>query len=316
MKFKNLLFILAGLLSVIISCNNDDDAGDNFDAAAQALIDDEKLIEYLQTHHYISPNAGEVFGVIDTILAGETVTPIFNNIQVKEISENDISYKLYYLVNNEGKNDRPTKTDSVLVNYRGFLLDSTKFDERLSYTWLPLTNVIRGWQFGFELFKDGDNTTPPNEPLEFSDTGNGILFFPSGLAYGNVGTLTIGPNEPLLFFINLGLVERADHDGDTLLSIYEDLDEDDNVNNDNTDNDQFPDYLDADDDGDGVATRDELEQKVYVISFNEQEPVLAANEFEYDRIRDELTETITIYTTTILDSNGDGTPDYLDPDTN
>ncbi|NNC70245.1 MAG: hypothetical protein HKN90_05405 [Flavobacteriaceae bacterium] len=316
MKIKNLLFALMGLFFVIISCSDDDDGGSSFDAAAQALIDDEKLIEYLQSHHYIPPEAGEVFGVIDTLTAEETASPIFNDIEIKEITENDINYKLYYLVNNAGKNSNPSITDSILVNYRGFLLDSTRFDERLTYTWLPLTNVIRGWQFGFELFKDGDNTTPPNEPLQFSDTGNGILFLPSGLAYGNGGTVSIGPNEPLLFFINLGLVERADHDGDTLLSIYEDVDSSKNVNDDNTDNDQLPDYLDVDDDGDGVLTRDELVQTVYVISFTDEEPVLGANEFEYYRIRDEQAETITIYTTTVVDSNNDGTPDYLDPNTN
>ena len=287
MKIKNLFFALMGLFFIIISCGDDDDGGSNFDPAAQALIDDQLLIDYLKSHHYIAPNTGEVFGVIDTIMEGETVEPLFDNTADIDIIQDDISYKLYYFVNNTGKNVAPTKADSVLVNYRGFLLDSTKFDERLSYTWLSLTNVIRGWQFGFELFKDGENTTPPNEPIQFSDTGNGIIFIPSGLAYGQFGTLGIGANEPLLFFINLGLVEKADHDNDSILSIYEDVDKNDNVNDDDSDGNGLFDYLDGDDDGDGTPTRDE-----------NPDPNGDGNPDD------------------ALDTDGDGTPDYLDPDTN
>lgn len=316
MKIKSLLILLFSAFLVLIACNKDDGGGNTFDAAAQALIDDEKLVEYLLSHHYVPPADEEVFGVIDTILAGETFTPLSTNVETLEINENDINYKLYYLVNDEGKNTAPTKADSVLVNYRGFLLDSVRFDERLNFTWLSLTNVIRGWQFGFELFKDGDQVIIPNEPIDFTNTGNGILFIPSGLAYGNLGTFGIGPNEPLIFFINLGLVEKADHDNDSILSIYEDVDEDDNVNNDDTDGDRVQNYLDIDDDGDGTLTRDELEQKIYIISFGEAEPSLANNEFEYDRIINNDEETITIYTSVIIDTDGDGTPDYLDPDTN
>ncbi|MDJ0644635.1 MAG: peptidylprolyl isomerase [Flavobacteriaceae bacterium] len=278
-----------GLFFIVLSCSDDDDGStvDDFDAAAQALIDDEKLVEYLQSHHYIPPQNGDVFGVIDTILAGESVTPLFDEVITEEITENDINYKLYYLVNNSGKNNTPTRADSVLVNYRGLLLDNTQFDERLSYTWLSLANVIRGWQYGFEFFKDGDNTTPPNEPLQFSDTGNGILFFPSGLGYGNFGTTGIDPNEPLLFFINLGLVVRADHDNDSILSIYEDVDNDGNVNNDDSDEDNVQNYFDIDDDGDGTLTRDE-----------NPDPNGDGNPDD------------------ALDTDGDGIPDYLDPDTN
>ncbi len=289
MKINNWLVLLLGFVLILASCNNDDDGngGEDFDAAAQALIDDEKLIEYLQTHHYVPPTGDDVFGVIDTILEGETFSPLMDNVLTKPVTENDINYNLYYLINNPGKNFAPTRADSILVNYRGFLLDSTKFDERLSFIWLSLTNVIRGWQYGFELYKDGDNITQPNEPLEFEDSGNGIIFLPSGLGYGNFGTIGIAPNEPLIFLIELGLVERADHDNDGILSIYEDIDGDGNVNNDDSDGDRVQDYLDFDDDADGVPTRDE-----------NPDPNGDGNPDD------------------ALDTDNDGTPDYLDPDTN
>ena len=98
-------------------------------------------------------------------------------------------------------------------------------------------------------------------PLE--NTGKGILFIPSGLAYGNIGTnvnVEDGfENESLLFHIELGLVVRSDHDNDGVLTINEDLNADGkfDTENDDTDQDGIPDYFDVDDDGDGINTRDE-----------------------------------------------------------
>ncbi len=309
------LALLCMLFTAIIACKKDDDNNDDdFDPVTQAVEDDEKLINYLKSHYYIEAAPGEIFGGIDTIMNNEVSLFDNENLKVQNIVENDINYKLYYFVEDEGGQIAPAETDSVLVNYRGFLLDSIKFDERLSYTWLSLTNVIRGWSRGFVNFKGGTNTTIPGEPVNFSNTGRGILFLPSGLAYGNLGNPGIPPNESLIFHVRLGLVEKAEHDGDRLLSSYEDLDNDGNPNNDDSDGDTAPDYLDVDDDNDGVLTRDELELKTYVITIGESEPILASNELEYDRMRNG--DTITIYTAVILDSNNDGTPDYLDADVN
>ena len=49
----------------------------------------------------------------------------------------------------------------------------------------------------------------------------------------------------------------ADDDGDNVLTKDEDLDDDGDFTNDDTDGDTIPNYLDDDDDGDGVKTRDE-----------------------------------------------------------
>ncbi len=308
------LALLCMLFIAVIACKKDDDTTDNFDAAAQAIEDDENLVNFLKSHYYVEAASGEVFGAIDSIRNNEMSLFDSENLKIQNVTENDINYKLYYYVVNEGGAVSPSKTDSVLVNYSGFLLDSIKFDERLSYTWLSLTSVIRGWSHGFVNFKGGTNVTLPGEPVSFSDTGQGILFLPSGLAYGNLGNPGIPPNESLIFHIRLGLVEKAEHDGDRLLSSYEDLDGDGNPNNDDSDADGGPDYLDADDDNDGVLTRDELELKTYVIDEGESEPILASNEIEYDRMKSG--DTITIYTAVVTDSNNDGTPDYLDANVN
>src|SRR5690606_22158778 len=95
-------------------------------------------------------------------------------------------------------------------------------------------------------------------------------------------------------------------------SFLEDLDDDINPYNDDTDGDLFPDYLDADDDGDGVLTINELLPTTYVVDTNlgEEEPVLAEGEFE--RSRTTTAGVITIKTVKIVDSDANGVPDYLD----
>ena len=273
----------------VFSCKKDDDgAEDNFDDKAQALIDDGKLVDYLKTHYYIPASDNEVFGSIDTILNSEVSLFDDDRLETQNITHKEISYKLYYLIVNQGLNDNPTRYDSVFVKYRGFLLDSTKFDENTNFNstngWLSLTNVIQGWKYGFPHFKSGKNVTQDNEPISFEDTGKGVLFFPSGLAYSNIGTRGIGPNESLVFHIDLAIVVTADHDNDGILTKDEDLNNDGEVTDDNTDGDRNPNFIDPDDDGDGKLTKDE--------------DTNGDGNFNND------------------DADGDGIPDYLDPDTN
>jgi len=244
---------------VLFSCKNDDDAPvDDFDATAQAIIDDELLVEYFQTHYYIPAEQGETFGVIDTILNNET--SLYSQVESQDVTFDDIDYKVYHLMVEVGVNKKPNKLDSVLVRYSGFLLDSTKFDERDNfYLWfLQSTPGLReGWRYGFENFNSGKHVIVPNEPITFEETGKGVIFFPSGLGYTNIGTNGIPPNAPLIFHIELAQVVNPDSDNDGVLDVDEDLNGDEEVFDDDTDGDTFPNYFDIDDDNDGVLTKDE-----------------------------------------------------------
>jgi len=279
MKLKYLVPILT-LLITFFSCNKDnDDDTEIFDAAAQSIIDDELLVDYLQSHYYIPALDNEPFGTVDTLMNNEL--SLFSQVETQNITHNDISYNLYYLLIEQGVNDSPTRYDSVFVKYRGFRLDSVKFDESTNFnttrSWLDLNSVIQGWKYGFPNFKSGNNVSEPGEPISFEDNGKGILFIPSGLAYGNSGASSIPPNAPLLFHIELALVVIADNDNDGVLNMHEDLNGNGETADDDTDGDGFPNYVDPDDDGDGTLTKDES-----------------------------ITE----------DADGDGIVDYLDPDTN
>lgn len=255
MKFKNLFFILAVSI-VIFSCKNDDnDEVDNFDAAAQSLIDDATLIEYLQTH-YLKENEGG----LDTITNGESPLINDNRLKIQDIIKDDISYKLYYLQENEGSTISPSSVDSIYCTYTGMLLDSTVFDSQTSFSWgITLDQVIPGWQYGFSNFKGGNVVVYDDESFDFEDYGKGILFIPSGLAYGNSGSSTgiITGNSPLIFEIELKDVYLRDNDLDGVKSKFEDLNGDNDLFNDDTDGDGTPNFLDGDDDGDGILTKDE-----------------------------------------------------------
>lgn len=99
---------------------------------------------------------------------------------------------IHYVIEKEGTGANPTINDKVTVHYKGTLLDGTEFDssyKRNKPTTFPLKNVVRGWQEGIPLLKEG---------------GSGKIIIPSGLAYGprQVGA-KIPPNSILIFDIEL-----------------------------------------------------------------------------------------------------------------
>ena len=100
---------------------------------------------------------------------------------------------LQYEILREGNGPSPKLKDTVVVNYRGKLLNGVEFDS--SYlagrepAEFPLKRVIKGWKEGMQLMKEG---------AQFR------FFIPSELAYGKRGAgIDIGPNETLIFEVEL-----------------------------------------------------------------------------------------------------------------
>ena len=277
MNIKN-GFLICLLAFVIFACD-DDNTFKPFDYAGQEIIDDEALIEYMQTHYY-----NEVLDSIKEIDAGQT--SFYSQVEVEVVSANEIDYNLYYIVSKQGVGYQPSIVDDVLTTYRGELLDGSVFDSRTSITvgnpWFSLQNVIKGWTYGFTHFKGGTNISQPSMPIEFTDFSNGFLFIPSGLGYNNAAQASIPASSPLVFTVELQYANAVDHDNDNVPSYLEDINDDKDFNNDDTDGDGIPDYLDVDDDGDGIKTIDEDTN-------NDGDP-------------------------TNDDDDGDGIPNYLDSD--
>ena len=99
---------------------------------------------------------------------------------------------LQYKVEKEGSGAAPKETDTVVVNYRGTLIDGTEFDssyKRGEPATFPVNRVIKGWTEALQLMKPGAKYQ---------------LFIPSNLAYGPGGAGgDIGPNATLIFEVEL-----------------------------------------------------------------------------------------------------------------
>ncbi|MEM9251586.1 MAG: FKBP-type peptidyl-prolyl cis-trans isomerase [Planctomycetota bacterium] len=98
---------------------------------------------------------------------------------------------LQYTIEAEGEGEAPAMGDTVVVQYRGTLVDGTEFDSsyaRGEPATFRLGGVIQGWNEGLQLIKPG---------------GKIKLFVPPGLAYGPQGSGQIPPNATLVFEVEL-----------------------------------------------------------------------------------------------------------------
>ncbi|MUP46410.1 hypothetical protein E0K83_11735 [Gramella sp. BOM4] len=311
----NKIWMLGLVALLVFSCDKNDDDGIETvpprDRGEVAIEDDQELIEYMTTHFYNYEdfqNPPENFDYVvrfDTI-AGENAgkTPIIESedLITKTVNYQGVDQQLYILKVREGEGPAPKKTDSVFTALLGENLTGEVFQNNIKTpTWFSLTayqvkgangvvqrggGTITGFQEGFTEFRasTGYKVLSDNTIEWKNDFGVGAIFMPSGLAYFSESRPNIPAYSPIIFSLNLYLVNEADHDADGIPSYMEDLDGDGDLFNDDTDEDDLSNFSDADDDGDGTPTRKEIE----------------------------ILEDGTIIFT---DTNGDGIPDYLDPDT-
>jgi FKBP-type peptidyl-prolyl cis-trans isomerase FklB len=98
---------------------------------------------------------------------------------------------LQYSIMKEGTGEKPASTDKVKVHYHGTLIDGSVFDssvERGQPAEFGVTQVIQGWVEALQLMPVGSKWK---------------LFIPSNLAYGPQGPPSIGPNQVLIFEVEL-----------------------------------------------------------------------------------------------------------------
>ena len=104
---------------------------------------------------------------------------------------------LQYEVLASGDGATPGPQDIVTAHYHGTYIDGRVFDssvERGEPLAISVDRVISGWTEGLQLMKVGDKWR---------------FFIPPDLAYGEGGMGTIGPNETLIFEVELLDVQRS-----------------------------------------------------------------------------------------------------------
>lgn len=98
---------------------------------------------------------------------------------------------LQYKVLKQGNGASPTDDSVVVCHYRGTFINGQEFDSsyrRGQPAQFPVQGVIDGWTEALKMMKVGDKWQ---------------LFVPSDLAYGPTGQDRIGPNETLVFEVEL-----------------------------------------------------------------------------------------------------------------
>ena len=98
---------------------------------------------------------------------------------------------LQYKVITMGDGAKPEATDKVKVHYSATLIDGKEFDssyKRNEPAEFGLDQVIKGWTEGLQLMNVGSKY---------------VFYIPSGLAYGPKGPAAIGPNQTLIFTVEL-----------------------------------------------------------------------------------------------------------------
>lgn len=300
------IFTVFGLAILVIGIGCSPDDPDfvpvpERDRSEQQLTDNDSLLGYFETHYY---NWSELQGTgdisIDDIVISELPKDedgnylalpdpdnnrmLMGNVDAYTTTFRDIEYTYYILSLNQGGGEaRPNFSDNVRVRYSGNLQNETVFDSAASPVVFDLTNVVPGWNRVMPKFNAASSFTINGDgTVQYFDYGVGVMFIPSGLAYFATPPFGVPVYSNLIFKFELYQTEVLDHDNDGIPSYMEDLDGDFNLFSDDTDADNIPNYLDSDDDGDGVPTRDE-------IIINPDGTIQFPN------------------------SNGNETPDYLDP---
>lgn len=297
-KFKQIL-LLSCIILIFASCDDDDDGptSEPLRDADEVRLENEITINQFLEDHYIeqqpnqaNPNFNRiVFKPINSTDAPSDAVAVKDSelLKSKTITQNNIEYDLFYVQIREGaaSERKPTFADSLLVTYEGFTIENELFDGTPNPIWLDGSNLVVGFREAMTEYRGSSGFVEnPDGSFAFNDDfGIGAVIIPSGLAYFATPPINSGIEryKPIVFTYQLYRSRLIDHDRDGIPSYMEDLNGTRRLNDVDTDGDRIFNYLDEDDDGDGVPTRDE-------ITIEEDGTIV------------------------FPDSNGNGTPDYLD----
>jgi FKBP-type peptidyl-prolyl cis-trans isomerase FklB len=115
----------------------------------------------------------------------------------KQPNIHKIANGLYYRVIKKGNGPMPTAKDTVTVNYEGKLVNNNVFDssyKRGQPAHFAVDKVIPGWTQALEHMPQGSTWE---------------LYIAPQLAYGEMAPPSIGPEQALIFKVNLMSIQKA-----------------------------------------------------------------------------------------------------------
>ena len=122
---RKIIILCLSVLFIGYACDTDNPNGfvDDFDYAAQSLIDNDSLVDFFETHYY-----NDAIDSVQPLVSGALALINDSRLLTQDISDREVDYKLYSFVKREGTPDPiksfPTVMDSILV-----LLSSKAFED-------------------------------------------------------------------------------------------------------------------------------------------------------------------------------------------
>ena len=189
------------MVSVVVSCVKDEGASD----AEQSVIDNKIIVDYLATHKLDSTATHPDNHINWTIVAANSGDETLADISLKDSSTTGgVVYYYYYIEIEEGKNiDGESSTELIVVDFNEYLLDNTRLstsENDSDALELEIISRISGVRTSLKHFFTGILAVDNLDPNYRTDTeipGRGIIIFPSGLGYKDIGNDKIAPNQPL-----------------------------------------------------------------------------------------------------------------------
>ncbi len=303
---SSILILITGLLLLSSKCKKEKEEVEFKirDRKEQYAKEKDSILNFIKTHTYVLDAYYNVHIEPVTDPGQRTIYDDAILVQMQDTAVEDLTYDIYYLKIAEGQSDSITTADGVLLAYeiQDFELNMIKRKTELfpqwTNVWTPHIGMgALGLRKVLPDFNVGTYTANPDGTVLFSGYGIGVVFLPSGLANYQYAVAASDQNftrlpaySPVIVKFKT-LAVNQDFDKDNVPNIIEDLNGNLDPTDDNTDKEledkykipNIPNYMDADDDGDSLPTK--------------QEDTNGNGDPTDD------------------DDDGDGIPNYLDPDT-
>jgi hypothetical protein len=349
MKLRKITLTILSFTLIFLSCKTDEGTTipsiPDRDRTEVYLEDIAEIEEFLATHFYNYEDfdftdpytpANDAFQIAFHEIDDDNLdkTPLIDQVDFKIVEDGEgVEYKLYFLNVREGLGETLYPSDEAFLNYKGMAVTSQEiFDSTVNPISLNLISVstvspaivgvVNGFREGLIEFKTSTGFTDNGDGTNtYHNHGIGAIFIPSGLGYFSSALSTGVPAyTPIMFTVRLMQNIHTDFDLDNVPSYLEDLDLDNDVFTDDTDADLLANFIDNDDDGDGVFTiYEDLEpdEDLMVDRDNDGDPTNDIGDGDPtndDTDNDGVPNYLDIDDTgsNQEDADGDGIPDYLD----